>query len=78
MTTKQHTTKTTYAIGDSVRDTKWGGICTGTIVEIKGGDLFVQWHGTCVEDQIATADVVPAPDVPRPDSNGFRALMVGR
>jgi hypothetical protein len=49
----------TYEIGDRVRDTKWDGTHTGTIVNIDGDDLFVQWHGTCVEDQLTSADVIP-------------------
>ena len=65
-----------YVLGDSVRDVKWGGTYTGTVINVEGGWVFVQWHGTCVEDQLDPADVMPAPDVARPDDNGLRHLVM--
>jgi hypothetical protein len=67
---------TTYAPGQSVRDRKWGGGYTGTVVNVEGGSVYVQWHGTCVEDQMDPGEIVPAPDVPTPDGNGLRLLEV--
>lgn len=67
----------TYAEGDSVQDTKWGGTYTGTVTRVDDdGAIFVQWHGTSVEDELTAADIVPAPGVPRPDGNGLRYLTV--
>lgn len=61
-------------IGTVVRDTKWGGRLTGTIVNIEGDSLFVQWHGTCVEDELTAADVTPTPEIDNPKGNGLRLL----
>jgi hypothetical protein len=58
-----HATITTGAV---VRDRKWGGRYTGTVVRVEGDSIFVQWHGTSVEDQLDPADVTLAPDVPSP------------
>lgn len=60
--------------GDVVRDTKWSGRYTGTVVRVEGDSIFVQWHGSCVEDQLTTADVTLAPEIPNPPDNGLRLL----
>lgn len=60
-----------------VRDRKWGGRYTGTIVRIDDdGDLFVQWHGTFVEDQVRPDEVEPI-DMPNPLGDGQRPMVLG-
>jgi hypothetical protein len=61
-------------VGTVVRDRKWGGRYTGTIVNVEGGSIFVQWHGTCVEDELSPADVTLAPEVDNPEGNGLRLM----
>jgi hypothetical protein len=44
-------------IGSVVRDRRWGGRLTGTIVDCRHGHVFVAWHDTCVEDELPPSDV---------------------
>jgi len=63
--------------GVCVRDRKWGGRYTGTIVRVDpDGDLYVQWHGTAVEDQVRPDEVEPV-DMPNPPGNGQRPMVIG-
>lgn len=48
--------KTDLAVGVTVRDRKWGGRYRGTVVKVTDG-VFVTWHGTCIEDELDSADV---------------------
>jgi hypothetical protein len=60
-----------------VRDRKWRGRYTGTIVRVDSdGNLFVQWHGVCVEDQVRPDEVEPV-DMPNPPDNGLRLIFIG-
>ncbi len=34
--------------GTVVRDRKWGGTCTGTVVRREGDSVFVAWHNSFV------------------------------
>ena len=45
--------------GTTVRDRKWGGIYTGTVVNVSddGEWIYVAWHGTCIEDELRPDDV---------------------
>lgn len=43
--------------GTVVRDRRWGGRCTGTVVRREGDWVFVAWHGSCVEDQLSLEQV---------------------
>ena len=47
--------------GDRVRDAKWGGKYTGTVVRTatcNGGQVvFVQWDGIAVEDELCNTEV---------------------
>ena len=47
--------------GDRVRDLKWGGKSTGTVVRTKTCSqrrwVFVQWDDTAVEDQLLDYEV---------------------
>ena len=49
--------------GDRVRDVKWGGKYTGTVVRTAGLEVFVQWDNlaVAVEDELFVEDVSPAP-----------------
>lgn len=53
--------KTRIKKGDRVRDAKWGGKFTGTVVRTatrKGERLvFVQWDNLAVEDELLEAEV---------------------
>jgi hypothetical protein len=64
--------------GTVVRDRKWGGQYTGTVTSVRDGSVFVQWHDTCVEDELTPADVEPAPEVPNPPADGLRLLTIER
>lgn len=43
--------------GDRVRDAKWGGKYTGTVVRTAGQKVFVQWDNLAVEDEMHEAEV---------------------
>ena len=43
--------------GDRVRDAKWGGKYTGTVVRTAGQKVFVQWDNLAVEDELLEAEV---------------------
>ena len=43
--------------GDRVRDAKWGGKYTGTVVRTAGQSVFVQWDNIAVEDELLEAEV---------------------
>jgi len=43
--------------GDRVRDAKWGGKYTGTVVRTAGQEVFVQWDNIAVEDELFIEDV---------------------
>ena len=43
--------------GDRVRDAKWGGKYTGTVVRTAGQKVFVQWDNLAVEDELLVAEV---------------------
>ena len=43
--------------GDRVRDAKWGGKFTGTVVRTAGQEVFVQWDNLAVEDEMHEAEV---------------------
>lgn len=47
--------------GDRVRDAKWGGKFTGTVVRTatRKGErrVFIQWDGIAVEDELREAEV---------------------
>jgi len=43
--------------GDRVRDVKWGGKYTGTVVRTVGQSVFVQWDGIAVEDELRNTEV---------------------
>ena len=43
--------------GDRVRDAKWGGKYTGTVVRTAGQSIFVQWDNLVVEDELFEVDV---------------------
>ena len=53
--------KTRIRKGDRVRDAKWGGKSTGTVVRTKTSAnrrwVFVQWDDTAVEDQLLDYEV---------------------
>lgn len=53
--------KTRIKKGDRVRDAKWGGKFTGTVVRAassRGGRVvFVQWDNIAVEDELSEAEV---------------------
>lgn len=51
-------------VGAVVRDRRWGGRCTGTVVGRDGGWVFVAWHGSFVEDQLPVDEVEAWPDTP--------------
>lgn len=47
-----------YQRGDRVRDKKWGDRYVGTVRRVdKDGDLYVQWDGLTVEDQMRPDEV---------------------
>lgn len=48
--------------GAVVRDRKWGGRFTGTVVRREGDAVFVAWHNSFVEDQLDIAEVEPVED----------------
>jgi len=50
--------------GTVVRDRKWGGTCSGTVVRREGDSLFVAWHNSFVEDELTVSDVTVWPDAP--------------
>ncbi|KKW20987.1 MAG: hypothetical protein UY62_C0036G0009 [Parcubacteria group bacterium GW2011_GWF2_50_9] len=43
--------------GDRVRDAKWGGKYTGTVLRTAGQKVFVQWDNLAVEDEMHEAEV---------------------
>ena len=43
--------------GDRVRDAKWCGKYTGTVVRTAGQEVFVQWDNLAVEDEMHEAEV---------------------
>ena len=43
--------------GDRVRDAKWGGKYTGTVVRTAGQEVFVQLDNLAVEDQMFIEEV---------------------
>ena len=43
--------------GDRVRDAKWGGKYTGTVVRRTREEVFVQWDNIAVEDELFIEDV---------------------
>jgi len=45
--------------GDRVRDAKWGGKYTGTVVRTAGQSVFVQWDNIAVEDELRKTEVQP-------------------
>jgi hypothetical protein len=45
--------------GDRVRDAKWGGKYTGTVVRTAGQSVFVQWDNIAVEDELRNTEVQP-------------------
>jgi len=55
--------KTRIRKGDRVRDAKWGGQFTGTVVRtaIREGErrVFVQWDNIAVEDELPESQVTP-------------------
>jgi hypothetical protein len=42
--------------GTVVRDRKWGGTCTGTVVRREGDNVFVAWHNSFVEDELTVRE----------------------
>lgn len=65
-----------YRVGMVVRDTKWDGSYTGTVVRVSKSTVFVQWHNCSVEDKLYPKDIVSAPDVENPPNNGFKPMIV--
>ncbi len=51
--------------GTVVRDRKWGGTCTGTVVRREGDSLFVAWHNSFVEDEMNVNEVEVWADAPQ-------------
>jgi hypothetical protein len=51
--------------GTVVRDRKWGGTCTGTVVRRDGDSVFVAWHNSFVEDELSIDEVQVWADAPR-------------
>lgn len=66
-----------FEVGTVVRHRIWQPEHYGTVVRVEDGSVFVQWHGTCVEDQITLADGrehLEVTDLPNPPDNGLRLL----
>ena len=57
--------------GTVVRDRKWGGRFSGTVVRRDADSVFVAWHGSFVEDELCLAEVEPVAD-PRPEQAAWR------
>ncbi len=51
-------------VGTVVRDRRWGGKFSGTVVARQGRSVFVAWHGTCVEDELEADQVEIWPGAP--------------
>ena len=51
--------------GTVVRDRKWGGQFTGTVVRREGDHVFVAWHNSFVEDELTVNEVEVWPDAPQ-------------
>lgn len=50
--------------GTVVRDRRWGGTYTGTVVRREGRSVFVAWHGSFVEDELDVDEVTVWADAP--------------
>jgi len=50
--------------GTVVRDRKWSGKYTGTVVRREGDSVFVAWHGSFVEDELHVSEVEVWEDAP--------------
>lgn len=57
--------------GTPVRVLKWDGRFTGTVVRREGDDVYVAYHGSCVEDELHIDDVEILPD-PTPEQAAWR------
>jgi hypothetical protein len=62
-------------VGQVVKSLRWDDH-TGTVVRVDGEDVYVQWHGTCVEDETAAEFLKPV-DLPNPPDNGLRYMVIG-
>lgn len=47
-----------------VRDRRWGGRYTGTVVRTETASVFVAWHGSWIEDELRRDEVEVWPDSP--------------
>jgi hypothetical protein len=68
----------TLTPGMRVRDTKWDGSFTGTIVRVTASSVFVAWDGICVEDELDFLDVEPLGSAGDPDSRPGLDVTAGR